>query len=467
MCFCFLAVNLTTGTRSPTVWIDEALLTDPAANLLLEGRFRSSAGTQPEDEFFADTVPLYPLVLYLWIRVFGLDVLSVRALSYVMMVGVAALLYYLVMRRFKLISNRYLGLFLVLCILCGDGVTYSYRTARWDCLGMAVAAAVAWAASLKSPRIRYCLLAFFAALVPWTSVSMGIFFACFAALILVATRGALWREIAAIGTGAFLGLILLLGLYRSQGVLEPFMTAVFSRSGMKVPWWSVASRLLVDAARDPSRVLLGLALLLALAGREKGRRITLSTPSVLGLLIVLVLPVPLSVLRGFSRYYSWMAYIPATFLLGIELERALERRARIAWFLVLLMSIACLVGLPARVAVVLAEWQERDYAPVERFVEEQLRPGDVALVDYAFFYPAKRAADRVYLPSRPLLPVEAETVSVLVWRTKQPQSRLTMFGHEWDMVASRTQSGESFLRRMRLHPGARLYGCAVYRRPAH
>ena len=39
----FLAINLLTASLSPTVWMDEVMLADPAINLHLFGRFVSSA----------------------------------------------------------------------------------------------------------------------------------------------------------------------------------------------------------------------------------------------------------------------------------------------------------------------------------------------------------------------------------------------------------------------------------------
>ncbi|MGZ3472339.1 MAG: hypothetical protein ACXVA6_20420, partial [Isosphaeraceae bacterium] len=70
----FLAANLGTSSRSPVIWQDEVMFTDPAANLYFGQGFTTSAWFQSRGTLFAGNSPLYSLCLYPWIRVFGFDV---------------------------------------------------------------------------------------------------------------------------------------------------------------------------------------------------------------------------------------------------------------------------------------------------------------------------------------------------------------------------------------------------------
>src|SRR5690349_2642160 len=68
----FLAVNLATSTRSPTIWVDEAQLADPAVNVLMGRGFVSSGwATQTKAEVFAGNSPLYSYMLVPWLWLFG------------------------------------------------------------------------------------------------------------------------------------------------------------------------------------------------------------------------------------------------------------------------------------------------------------------------------------------------------------------------------------------------------------
>src|SRR4051794_38754213 len=76
----FLIANLLTASLSPTVWVDEVLYADPAIRLLERGTFSSSGWyAQSKEEFWAGNVPLHQILLYGWIRLFGVSPTSVRS----------------------------------------------------------------------------------------------------------------------------------------------------------------------------------------------------------------------------------------------------------------------------------------------------------------------------------------------------------------------------------------------------
>jgi len=102
-----------------------------------------------------------------------------------------------------------------------------------------------------------------------------------------------------------------------------------------------------------------------------------------------------------------------------------------------LLATAATVGLPLRLARTLAEWRDRDYAPVEGFVTAGLRPEDHVYVSFAAYYPAKRIAEVVFLPPyrRMMRPEEKAGVTVLVVAPREAGDAQTFMGGAWREVA--------------------------------
>ena len=153
----FLAANLITSARSPVIWQDEVMFADPAVNLYLGHGFTTSAWFQPRDTVFAGNSPLYSLCLYPWMGLFGFSVTAVRALNYVLILGVIVICW-LALDRVGLVRDRAGRLVFALLVLCADGVTYSYRSGRYDCLGMLIVAGMfcAWACLEPDPGVWPC-----------------------------------------------------------------------------------------------------------------------------------------------------------------------------------------------------------------------------------------------------------------------------------------------------------------------
>src|SRR5215471_14715245 len=78
---CFLLFNLATASRYPFVWTDEVMYADPAVNLYLGHGFTSTAWyAQPSNEFWAGNVPLHSTLLFLWLKIFGFSITTIRSL---------------------------------------------------------------------------------------------------------------------------------------------------------------------------------------------------------------------------------------------------------------------------------------------------------------------------------------------------------------------------------------------------
>src|SRR3954468_20431127 len=78
-----LVANLLTARGYPVFVDDDVLLTDPGANLYFGTGFISSAWPgQTKDELFGGNLPLYPLAIAGWMKLFGFGALPLRALTY-------------------------------------------------------------------------------------------------------------------------------------------------------------------------------------------------------------------------------------------------------------------------------------------------------------------------------------------------------------------------------------------------
>ena len=183
VCLDFLAANLGTSSRSPVIWQDEVMFTDPAANLYFGQGFTTSAWFQSRDTLFAGNSPLYSLCLYPWIRVFGFDVVSVRGLNYGLILAVAAVCL-LALDRLGLVRSTVPRLVFALLVLCGDGVTYSYRSGRYDCLGMLLVSGLFLTLTLRPCGAEWPACSLLAAC-PWAGLQLLPYLALLGLLVLV------------------------------------------------------------------------------------------------------------------------------------------------------------------------------------------------------------------------------------------------------------------------------------------
>ena len=448
----FLAINLGTSSRSPVIWQDEVMFTDPAANLYFGQGFTTSAWFQSRDTWFAGNSPLYSLCLYPWIRVFGFDVVAVRALNYVLIVTVAAVCL-LALSRLGLVRSPLPRLVFVLLILCGDGVTYSYRSGRYDCLGMLLVSALFLTLTLRPGRGRTVGIFVIAALAPWAGLQLLPYLALLGLLeLLLRGRGAI-ADVLTVGVGCLAGVASLAVLLLENSVVNEFLTSVSILSGSGR---SLAGRLataLVAPFTEPSSILLVAALGLILVARLRRREFRLRSPLGVGLMAGLFVPAFLAFAGKYARYYCWMAFIPMAACMAAELQSG--RLGPVRRLVMPLLLLACGAGLPARLAVTYREWRLRDPAPVDRIVTEQVRPSDWVYSEYEAYYPAKKAAGVLFLPpyaglvpgmegrQPALTAAERERVNLLILKPSTEQETLRFFGGRWTEVGRYAAAGNS------------------------
>jgi len=346
----FLAISLSTATRYPPVWVDEVQFTDPAVNLVLEGRFSSTVWiVQRGNEFWAGNTPLYTLMLAAWMKVFGVSALAVRSLNCILMVVAIGLLWELTRRR-HWISRPDLRLALCALLLISRGMVFTYRMGRYDVVGLVLFAAAALVWTEQKGLTRNLLLGLLAALVPWAGLQLIPAAMVYCALVLIFLGWSETPGVAAVAVGSGVGSLALYALYMSQGVWRAFR---LSTTAVGTIGQGLGAKLLTLPAAyfyDKSFTLvLAAAALLAIRDRRKllpWRENLL----VFGLLAALLIPGFLAVIGKFPLYYSWMAFVPLAIAVMGELQAMTPGPARRAVCVTLVM--AGLIGLPPRLAAV-------------------------------------------------------------------------------------------------------------------
>jgi hypothetical protein len=473
----FLLVNLFTAERSPVVWQDEVTLADPAVNLSQGNGFTSTAWWQTGDRFFAGNAPLYSMLLYPWISLFGVHVTAVRSLNYVLILGVVSVLWF-ALRNLNLVQTARARLLFAALVLCGSGVTFSYRSGRYDCLGMLIISGIVAALAIKRRRVRFAVEVSLAALIPWAGLQLIPYIAMLS-LLLLALRGRhAIREVAAVVVGGILGSLTLAAFFMGHGVWGDFLRTTIIMSGTRLSIAERLGRAMVAPLVDPSAVVLLVALVIvataSIIRREGPRR----SGAVIGAILGIALPCAMGLVGRYPVYYSWMAFIPMAAALAAAFE--MPRAGRFVHGTALALALlACGIGLPARLFVVWVEWDLRDAGKVHKFVASHLKPTDQVFSIYEAYYPAKASAGGVILPPyigesfAPDAPPgaitqdERERINVLILKPDCVESSLRFFGGEWRQVARyEVDQTDRMPLLKRLKFGSKPYDIIIYRRPS-
>jgi hypothetical protein len=472
----FLLVNLLTAERSPVVWQDEVTLADPAVNLSQGNGFTSTAWWQTGDRFFAGNAPLYSMLLYPWISLFGVHVTAVRSLNYVLILGVISVLWFAV-RNLNLVQTARARLLFAALVLCGSGVTFSYRSGRYDCLGMLIISGIFAALAIKRRDVRFAVEVLLAALIPWAGLQL-IPYVAMMSLVLLALRGRdAIRDVAAVVVGGILGSLTLAGFFMVHGVWGDFLRTSTIMAGARLSFAERLGRAAVAPLVDPSAMVLLVALVIV-ATASIIRRDGWRSGAVVGAILGIALPCAMGFVGRYPCYYSWMAFIPMAAALASAFEK--PRPGRLVYGAALgLALLACGIGLPARLVVVWVEWDLRDAGKVHKFVTSHLRPTDQVFSIYEGYYAAKASAAGVILPPyigesfAPDAPPgaitqdERERINVLILKPDCVESSLRFFGGEWQEVAHyKVDQTDRMALLERLKFGSKPYDIIIYRRPS-
>jgi hypothetical protein len=399
----FAVINLATLPRVPFVWLDEIYFADPAINLIRgEGFISRVWDNSPETRMVASTSPVYSLVLAGWLKMFGADLLAVRSLG-VFLTAAGMLVFWSACTRWKILASRGWIIGASCTMLCAYSFAFSYRSGRPEPLVFLTWTFLFHVASWKSSMRRNAVAFFVSLLTPFIGqivcIALGILAGV---LFLIGPRRWVTFSAAIIG-GLAAGTLCFVGLYQNLGIWTDFQVAVNKQGGN--PLHRLVHRLTSNPLaehrntipKDFSLVplLIGLGWMSWRAWRDRALR--WGSLLCFTLLYASLVPFTLYLVGKFPTYYAWMLTLPLAVAFCTLCAREETRLHRRLWGARALLVIGCLVGLPAQLAAASADWGDRDYARVEEWAQHVLRADDVALVDYPFYYAARKHAAKVYV----------------------------------------------------------------------
>lgn len=432
----FLAANVFTAPKSPTVWLDEVAYSDPSVNFVLNGNFTSTAwGAQGPNEVWAGNVPLHQLLLIGWLELFGVSPTSVRSINFVFVI-VGVLLLWFLMRK-KDLSPPILRLATVALLLCGQGISFSYRSGRPDMIGFLLVCAGAAALLLKG-RVRYGLLACIGALIPWAGLQLLPYAALLCGCIIFWDRKLFLRTSLSVAGGGIVGTGGLTLFYKLNSVWDDFLQSVAPHTA--------ASRSvnIIDGfqiyVQDISYLILLLASVLFLIyNTAKSKFDNISSFFLYGLTVGVLAPVILYSLGKYPQYYTWMAYLPLV-VGGCIQASFISWSQWKPWIGIGLLGFAC-VWLPARVGVTILQWETRSYEPIESLAKNTISEEDTVYASNQAYYGAKKNASVVYLPGSLSgrrsedEKIERAPIDKVIIDPRQSEKLLPELGGEWRKLA--------------------------------
>ena len=430
-----LAVNLATAGWYPAGWVDEAQFADPALNWVVGRGWTSTVWiSQTTDAFWAGNAPLFSALLAGWLHLLGrTDMQAVRSLN-PLLLALALPIAWDAVRRAGWLPSRGQRLLLALLLLSGHSIVFGMRWVRYDVLAMLLASSALWAWVALAGRWRLAALVAVGALMPATGLQLVPATLVTLAIVLALSKPRPWPPAAALASGLVIGTAGLAGWFAAHGVLLDFMA---STKAVGVIGQSVGAKLLAMPrvlAADKTLLLLLAAAAVAALLRGAGGGLRLR-PLALPAALTFGIPLVLQLAGKFPVYYAWMVYLPAFVLLSRLAAGLSARAAVLPW---LLAALACLPGLPLRLAAAWTAGQATEAAALDSLLWPHLRPGAHVLTDFKAYHAVRNAGAVPYgdtaLPM--LRPDERAALGWIVARPTEAAAWQRAVGGDWHLCAS-------------------------------
>jgi hypothetical protein len=465
----YLVINILTASRSPTVWMDEVMYTDPAANLYFGNGFTSTAWyAQTADQFWAGNVPIHQFFLHYWIRIFGFSPTAVRSINYIYMI-IISIVIWLTTIRLNLIKKSLLRLSLIILILTGYGITFSYRSGRTDTICILLFSCLFLCYSIKNKFFRYITLSMISILFPFAGLQLVVFSLTIGITLLCFLRKTLIKEFLIVQLSSLLGLLMLMALYHKQGVLKSFFASVAPHSflvSQVVNHSDITKNAIDDSNKfsildflfnrlglltaDYSSVLIFTCLLVIIGYLIYQKKFEFKSSLFFGVIQILIVSVVFSFLGKTPVYYTWMIYITAIVSLLITLDQlpykfnsdkvsnifSLPKFVLIPVIIILISS--SLIGLPARMLLTFSQWSQRDYTQIESFVLNSVADDDVVYSEFQSYYPVKTKSKQIFLPTylKIMSSSEKDSISALIIAPESFKEISKIVGGKWQVKNS-------------------------------
>ena len=459
-----LAFNLLTFDMFPTVWSDDVSFSEPAFNFALHGSYTTTVWQfQPPNTFPVVNCPLYPMILAGCLWLFGSDLFAVRLVNDVL-ISVAGLLFWQMLLRFNLVRSVGWRIALIAAFYLGTGISFAYRCSRPDPLGIVLTLVLALIFTIKSPRTRNCGLFAVAMILPWASLTSGLFagLACFCGVLVM--RHPKFSQAMVVWIGLILGVVSVFGFFYSKGILRYFIAGASQVVGNHYVVPGKATKLTKilsvlhdtwpEYLQDHSTVILMLGTFLLLALKWPGLKAAANWRLIGCCALLIVIPPPLfNFVGNYSFFYSYTLFIPALIIFaniaecnsptdGKPFLHGLSNAVAVGTFMT-----AALIGLPLRLAMVSYFTDVTPQPIAQRSVTSKIHADDVVFSDESGFFLAKSVAKVVYtrwssmdfvqtrVASRTFTSAEKASVTKLLVQPDQVDSFTKFFGGEWEAMA--------------------------------
>lgn len=449
-----LAVNLGTGVLYPTSWMDEAMFSDPAINLIQGKGWTSTAWWQSKSVTWSGNVPLYTVCIVPWMKVFGTDLINVRSFNYTV-ISVTMLVFWLAIKRLGWVQSATARVSMLMVAFLSVPLFFPYRCARPDCLGILLCAIALLLWSVQTPKAKYLGLLAVGFFVPTSGLQLICYFGFLCVLCFAMEGKRAIPSLLSLGAGMVIGASVLVAYYSANhltGVLETIKVAKSLRmdeAGGVNASTGFQEKVIIKTKRILSHQLLDYGIMPALmiaavlasdrsvwSNRRRRFLILIAVVSSMGIVSALEL------FMHYLPYYHWMNYSILILICFVLLSQVWSSLGRLKQaIVVMILCGSVMAGMPLRLFLGVAFGQRNEYAEYKQLVAKEISNKDVIFSEFMGYFPLKAKAGEVYSPPylRVMSPEEKQSINVLVVDTIHLEWYSKMFsaeGQKWKKVGS-------------------------------
>ena len=402
------------------------MFTDPAANLYFGNGFTSSAwSVQTRNEFWAGNAPLYSILLYYWMQLFGFSIVAVRSLNNVLMT-VSALMLWVAVIKLNLVTATWSRVALIALLFSGYGTSWCARSGRYDALGITLFAASILIYSIPLTWLRCVLLTCIGMFLPMAGLNLLPYAVIFCSLLFIYLGKPILKECFCVAIGIIIGILFLYILFSTNGVWNDFVASARGLGGHPgLPNFK-------NSSKDISFLILLFLSLGLFLSEKKHEIIRFRSPLSFGLTSGFTIPMAMLVLGRYPTNYSWMAYIP----LSICVCSAISKFNPSNWkrFVIIgVLSLACFFGLPFWLTWSIYGGADLDYKQVEALVERNVKENDWVYSNSSTFYAMKSRSNPVFFEAYSFnkSTEEKNKISLLILNPNDYEKESRKVGGKW------------------------------------